>query len=201
MIPNKLSKIIGILHRLKYIFLKHILLTIYNSLFIPHVNFGSLVWVTPIERIPKLQKKSNMHNNTQSLYCTYGTSFEGIKSDECVRYVFSIKKIVNTLSHDDLSLYFDINRSFLNKIDTPYSLRKHPLPLPVIPHTFSESSLVFQLVKMKNNISVNDTLILKKIEERSHSHSGFSTYVKNTMLSRYKYECSIYPGRTCEQMA
>ena len=89
MITNKLSKIIGILHRLNYIYPKHILLTIYNSLFIPHVNFGSLVWGTTIERISKLQKKSSTHNNTQSLYCTYGTSCEGIKSAECVRYVFS----------------------------------------------------------------------------------------------------------------
>ena len=56
MITNKLSKIIGMLHRLKYIYPKHILLTIYNSLFIPHVNFGSLLWGTTIERISKLQK-------------------------------------------------------------------------------------------------------------------------------------------------
>ena len=100
----------------------------------------------------------------------------------------------------DLPLYVDIYRSDLNGIVTPYSLRKHLLPLPLIAHTFVESSLVFQLVTMKNNISVNDTLILKKIEERSHSHSGFSTYVRNTMLSTYKYACSIYPCRTCEQM-
>ena len=53
-ITNKLSKIIGILNRLKYIYAKHILLTMYNSLFIPHVNFGSLVWGTNIERISKL---------------------------------------------------------------------------------------------------------------------------------------------------
>ena len=116
--------------------------------------------------------------------------------------MFSLKilNFLHKLSHDDLPLYFDIYRSYLNKIVTPYSLGMHPLPLPVIAHTFAESSLVFHLVKMKNNISVNDTLILKRIEERSHSHSGFSTYVKNTMLSRYKYECSIYACRTCEQM-
>ena len=42
--------------------------------------------------------------------------------------------------------------------------------------TLAESSLVFQLVKFKKNISVNYTFILKNIE-RSHSHSGFSTYV------------------------
>ena len=114
--------------------------------------------------------------------------------------MFSLKilKFQHKLSHDDLPVYLDRYRSYLNKIITPYSLRKHPLPLPVIAHTFAESSLVFQLVKMKNNISVNDTLIMKKIEERSHSHSGFSIYVKNSMLSRYKYECSLYPCRTCE---
>ena len=50
-------RIIGILHRLKYIYPEDILLTIYYSLFIPHVNFGSLVWGTTIERISKLQKK------------------------------------------------------------------------------------------------------------------------------------------------
>ena len=125
---------------------------------------------------------SNTHNNTHSLYCTYGTSFEGIKSAECVRCF--LLKFLHKLSHYDLPLYFDIYRSYLNKIVTPYLLRKHPLPLPVIAHTFAESSLVFQLVIMKNNISVNNTLILKKIEERSHSHSGFSTYVKNSMLPR-----------------
>ena len=74
--------------------------------------------------------------------------------------MFSLKilKFIHKLSHDHLPLYFDIYRSHFNKIVTPYSLRKHPLPLPVIAHTFAESSLVFQLVKMKNNISVNDTL-------------------------------------------
>ena len=82
-------------------------------------------------------------------------------------------KCIHKLSHDDLSLYFDIYRSYLNKIVTPYSLRKHPFPLPVIAHTFAESSLVFQLVKMKNNISVNDTLILKKIEVCKVNISSF----------------------------
>ena len=35
-----------------------------------------------------------------------------------------------------LTLY----RSYLNKIVTPYSLRKHALPLPDIAHTFAGSS-------------------------------------------------------------
>ena len=44
MVTGKLLKNNGILNRLKYIYPTHILLTIYKSLFVPHINYGSLVW-------------------------------------------------------------------------------------------------------------------------------------------------------------
>ena len=43
MVTGKLSKINGILNRLKYIYPPHVLLTIYKSLFVPHINYGSLI--------------------------------------------------------------------------------------------------------------------------------------------------------------
>ena len=46
MVTNKLSKITGILNKLKFIYPQNILLTIYNSLFVLHINYGSLVWGT-----------------------------------------------------------------------------------------------------------------------------------------------------------
>ena len=71
------------------------------------------------------------------------------------------------------------------KTVTPYSGSKTPLPLPVIAQTFAESSLVFQLVKIKNNISVNDTVeISKKVIH-------IQGLVQNTMLSRYKHAIKI----------
>ena len=59
MITGKLSKINGILNRLKYIYPTHVLLTIYKSLFVPHINYGSLVWGQNFNSIStcKLQKK------------------------------------------------------------------------------------------------------------------------------------------------
>ena len=48
-----------------------------------------------------------------------------------------------------ISDYDDIISIILKKIVTPYSLRKHPLSLRVFAHTFAESYLVFQLVKLK----------------------------------------------------
>ena len=84
------------------------------------------------------------------------------------------EKCVHKPSHNDLPLYFNIISIIsILKIVMPYSL-----PLPVIAHTFAKSSLIFQLVNMKNNKSVNDSLILKRIKERSHAHSALSTLSK-----------------------
>ena len=58
MITNKLSRINGVLHRLKFISPKNISLTIYKSLFVPHINYGSLVWGNNFEAISKLQKRA-----------------------------------------------------------------------------------------------------------------------------------------------
>ena len=44
LIAIKISKIIGILPKLKYIFPKEILLIIYKSLIVPHLNYGLLLW-------------------------------------------------------------------------------------------------------------------------------------------------------------
>ena len=115
MITNKLSKIIGILHRLKYIYPKYIHLTIYNSLFIPHVSFGSLVWGTTIQRISKLQKKT-IRTITHSHYFAHTEPLMKELNLLNVSDMFFLKilKFLNKLSHDDLPLYFDIYRSHLN---------------------------------------------------------------------------------------
>ena len=56
MVTGKLSKINGMLNRLKYIYRAQVLLTIYKSLFVPHINHGCLVWGQNCDSISKLQK-------------------------------------------------------------------------------------------------------------------------------------------------
>ena len=43
MVANKLSKIIGILKRLRYVYPEQVLLQIHKSLFMAHINYGILV--------------------------------------------------------------------------------------------------------------------------------------------------------------
>ena len=58
MVSGKLSKINGILNRLKYIYPVQVLLILYKSLFVPHINYGSLVWGQNCNSINKMQKKA-----------------------------------------------------------------------------------------------------------------------------------------------
>ena len=58
MVTNKLSKVIGILNRLKHVYPQNALLSIYHYLFASHLNYGLLLWGTHVNRVSKLQKKT-----------------------------------------------------------------------------------------------------------------------------------------------
>ena len=70
MVTNKLSKISGVLHRLKYIYPQHVLVAIYMSLFIPHLNYGSLLCGHNFDTVSKLQKKV-VRTTTNSAYIAH----------------------------------------------------------------------------------------------------------------------------------
>ena len=92
-ISTKISRIIGLLHKLKYIFPKQVLHSIYNSLIMPHLNYSLLVWGIKSHKIEQLQKKAirvlyskspNAHTeplfitrctrgDARSFFCTYKT--------------------------------------------------------------------------------------------------------------------------------
>ena len=45
-----------------------------------------------------------------------------------------------------------VYRPHQNKIETPYALCPHPLPVPQVTHVYAEASIDFKLVSMKNKI-------------------------------------------------
>ena len=58
MIAIKISKVTGILHKLKYISPNDILPTDYKSLILQHLNYGLLLWGVHLQDISVLQKKA-----------------------------------------------------------------------------------------------------------------------------------------------
>ena len=58
-VTNKLSKVLGILNRLKHVYPQNALLSIiYHSLFATHLNYGLLLWGTHVNRVSKLHLKN-----------------------------------------------------------------------------------------------------------------------------------------------
>ena len=56
-VAHKISRTTGILNKLKQILPQHILRTMYNSIILPHINYGTLAWGYQTQRIFILQKK------------------------------------------------------------------------------------------------------------------------------------------------
>ena len=148
MITNKLFRISGVLHRLKFIFLKNILLTIYKSLFVPHINYGSLVWGNNFEAITKLQKRAITHSH----YIAHSEPLLKELNLLKVKDMIDLKllKFLHKLNASKLPQYFNSYNPYLEKNETKYNLRPNALVVPAVNHVYAENLLIYRLVKLKN---------------------------------------------------
>ena len=153
MVRNKLSRINGILNRLKYIYPQNVLITLYKSLFVPHINYGSLLWGHAGGALDKIQKKA-VRTITYSNYIAHSVPLLKELNLLKVKDLFELKvlKFLFKLYHNTLPPYFNSYRSHLEKIVTPYTLHPHPLPVPRVSHAFAEAGLLYKLVLTKINL-------------------------------------------------
>ena len=106
-ISNKISKMIGVLNKLKFIIPDQILLTIYNSLMLPHLNYCILAWGYDSKRLYKLQKKALRIINkgpylahTDPMFIKYNVlKVKDILEQNHLKFLFK-------LSHRSLPVYF-----------------------------------------------------------------------------------------------
>ena len=166
MVRNKLSRINGILHRLKYIYPQSILITLYKSLFVRHINYGSLLWGHAGGAVDKIQKNA-VRTITYSNYIAHSEPLLKELNLLKVKHLFELKilKFLFKLYHNNLPPYFNSYRSHLEKIVTPYTLRPHPLPVPRVSHVFAEAGLLYKLVVIKNKFAASDEVISFRINE------------------------------------
>ena len=163
----KLSKTIGIIKRLKYTFPNEILFSLYNSLFIPYIQYGLLLWGSKYNNVEKLQKRviklatgSHYIAHTEPLFKLY---YKLIVKD---LYHLKILKFYYNLCCNRLLQYFNVFHNLTQEYNFSYNLRTRPLGLPFTRHDYAESCLKFQLVKVLND---TDKRILQMIENQTHS--------------------------------
>ena len=143
-VANKVSRIIGLLHKLKYFFPSYILIMIYNSLILPHFNYSLLAWGSKCHKIEILQKRA----------------IRVVKFKSLIAHIEPILKKMNQLKLSDmytcylLKLYYKLYRNrlppyFENVIpvygDSRHNLRNRCIHLPDIRCEFGKINAKYQM--------------------------------------------------------
>ena len=105
--PNKILKYIGVINRLKHTLPPRVLLTLYNTLILPHLNYGLVLWGHRNERISSLKKGQFVQflilnlMGTQNQYINYSAY---LNCQTCITFSFirCITKSKEKLSHNIL---------------------------------------------------------------------------------------------------
>ena len=190
MVAKKISKVTGILYRLKNIFPENVLFVLYNSLIVSYINYGLLLWGVHVHKLEHLQKKA-LRFMTNSGYISHTTPLlikHGLLNVRDM-YKLTLLKFYYKLSYDLLPPYFNYYIEVIEQKPVR-NLRQHYIHAPLIKRVYAECSPLFQLIKLINCLKsdVNDT-ILNKIAEKSHSYNGFAFNV--TILDTYDPICRI----------
>lgn len=186
-ISLKISRTIGRINCLKHLFPKRVLLTLYNSLILPHLNYGILAWGSRAHVVYKLQKKalrvisgSKYNAHSSPLFkSNHLLKVDDIHKLQQLSFFFKWKN--NRLPHFFNSFTLTSNRQMHG-----YNTRRTSYAISRVNHEFAKSSLRHSLVTLLNQ---TPSLIKDKVE--THSYHGFHTYVKNFFISNYNITCNI----------
>ena len=193
-ISNRISRSLGTLNKLKKSLPQHILLMLYNSLILPHLQYAILCWGFKSSRLFKLQKRAmriitsskyNAHTdpifkklNLMKLSDIYNVSilkfYHKFKNNKLPNY------FKNIISSSPPHQYQTRGRNNLNFTYTRTSHAKHSIRnyMPSFLNTLPDS-------------------ITDKVN--THSLHGFSMYCKRFYINEYENSCKIQNCYVCCQ--
>ena len=192
-ISKKITKVLGVMSRIKRYISSYILRMIYNSLILPHLYYAILAWGFSNSRIFKLQKRAvriickdkyNAHTDPLFKKLTL-LKVHDIFKLQCTKFYYKH-------THNKLPDYF---RDFFRRNSEihGYQTRNREQLRPQTMNNISSRSCIrFHIPNVINNLPTNVT---DKIG--THSLSGFSHYVKLHLLEKYPIECVIQNCYVC----
>ena len=99
---NKISRVIGLLHKLKHIFPSYLLRMIYNSLILSHMNYSLLACGANCHSIELLQKKTIVHidGDTLSQFLTRFSKYLNLNLFNLIHFTVILMIATNVNFHD-----------------------------------------------------------------------------------------------------
>lgn len=196
-ICTRISRSVGVIKRLSKTLPTHTLITLYNSLILPHIRYGILAWRSNITRIRKLQKKAvraicktKYNAHTAPLF----KSLSLLTVDDLVKLEslkFAYKYNQKTLPVHLLNI-FDNGTQVINH--HRYETRNRYLIPPARPNKKSCENCVRYTIPYTLKHLPN--LITDKIQ--THSCKGMTMYFKTFILNSYESECHTVNCYICQ---
>ena len=205
MISIKISKIIGIINRLKLIYPQRILFTLYNSLLVSQFYYGILLWGKGAERIVRLQKRairtisfSRPIEHTEPLF----KALSLLKLEDL--YTLKMYKFYFNLCNNYLPAYFDEYKLLIEPITMRYERRRPILETYKVENEYAKMCLKYQLINLLNTASehsLEDSTFYITMNSNIYSktYMHFSKFIKENMISSYNDHCAIEKCYVCGQ--
>jgi len=183
--------------RLKNFLPEDVLLTLYNALVLPHLNYGILLWGHKVEKLSKIQKKTMRIITSSNYNCHTEPLFKRMK----------VLKATHLCSLHELNFCYKLENDLLPPYFLNYMFNKHStihrhntrhtnnFQIPQVRHVFAQNCLRFRIPSIFNS---TPSAIIDKIY--THSKSGFSKYVKHYYLNSYKNVCDIRNCYSCRMI-
>ena len=174
----KVSKYIGVLNRLKHTLPPRILYTLYNTLILPHFNYGLILWGHDNTRLHKLQKRA-IRTITNSRYNSH---------TEPICKLLNIFKLPDLYKLELYKLYYKIENeqvpnnftTVINPLTHHYNTRRQAIQQLKTIHTFAQHNCIFSMIDL-----INKSPIIKLRVTTCHNILSFVSSVKRDILDDY----------------
>ena len=153
MVTKRISKTIGVIHRLKNTIPPYTLLNIYNSLVLSHLNYGLLLWGCKCKNVFVLQKKAIRAVANSKFNCHTSPLFKRFKllrfPDLCKLQEY---KLCHNRQNNKLPEFFnELLPSSLNFIHPYHTRQAGSLRIPQFSHEFARYSIKYRYINTSNN--------------------------------------------------
>ena len=193
-VGHKINRNIGLINKMKHFLPTYALKILYDSLILPHFNYGILAWGTSTKQLFKLQKKA-IRVITKSKYNAHSDpifkSIQTLKLDDI--YKINILKFYYKYLHRNLPTFFySFSLKTRFEIHNYNTRNRKNIVKNKTRHRFADNCVRNKLPDIINCTSPN---IINKIH--THSFEGYIAYIKKIFISEYEENCSVENCYVC----
>ena len=186
-IQMKISKVLGVMNRIKSYLPSETLLIIYNSLIFSHFLYGILLWGLKHSKLDRLQNRAIRIINKSKYNATPDPLFKkmNVLKLKDILYLQEFKFYHKHVNKKTPKYFQDIKFLKQSDIHPHFTRDRDNLVTPRLKYEISKCTIKHRVPKLVNDAS-ESTSILEKTE--THSLYGLSFYIKRTKINAYPTE-------------